>query len=868
MRDDSNKYINWNKQRGCYVKCRYFVIAVLCITSICLAGQVADIDFVNVKNKINGDTLTFSRNSIAYNLDGTTVASNIIRKAAVSVSSPTEKYNYQNYRVIACSSDYIYAAQGANLYRARCSQYPVWQLLYSFAAGINTAFVTSKDTLLISLGVASGQSAGTIWRWNGQNMTQVMDHTVMVAGASATSFSWSEVNGRIFVGEYRSSMSTNNARRIWLSDDDGLTWTRIYGPASDSTSGNVTGQHEHAIVGCIVDGIYKCYVCFGDDTAKAMYCLTDNGTSTWDVTQITLRTVIQPTGGLWIPERNSIVWGTDGATSVGLVEMNLDTHVFSYAIHLDVPLAGSDTYEELYNFLSVRKFNGVYFAAATHSSGNYKHTGIWTSPDSLNWTRFITIPDLTSTGEIRIAGISNRNILWTGYNVTSSNYGSVSCNIPNSYVLSGAVIERAGSQSFNNVPRVSTGNGSLVVKWEASKDYSLGNFVYPSTYNGYYYEVTTDNGSSGSSEPTWPTVVDTTATDGGITWTCRLDSWTSADLWDGTPDLRWFGTATSDATCSLHGVSSENIPNLTAGDLVYLSFYIKGLIGDGTGGKRGTGGLGKVRVYLNIKKNDDSLSTDEWTSVFLSETTKDWQRVVLPVVTQNTIASNAVASAVIYITASSTPYNAQYDLIVDGITIEKAIVPAEYHLASVPRNADVLSYTPSSFPVAFTDIFTFVTRFGEWEIAANTSGDGISYIYLRSYAVDSDDFIAVVYDVTDKKFKLINESGGTNTVVASSSASYIYRYEPITIAVIRSGTIATVSIWHAGAYQTISGTITNHSFATSYWGSHPSGTQGGSLIFVRDVMYNEVLDDVQGYMVWPSQFTERTIKGSAGWLSF
>jgi len=56
--------------------------------------------------------------------------------------------------------------------------------------------------------------------------------------------------------------------------------------------------------------------------------------------------------------------------------------------------------------------------------------------------------------------------------------------------------------------------------WQASTAYSLGALVSPTTYNGHKYECTTA-GTSGTTEPTWPTVNGNTVTDGTVVWTCR-----------------------------------------------------------------------------------------------------------------------------------------------------------------------------------------------------------------------------------------------------------------------------------------------------------------------------------------------------------
>lgn len=56
--------------------------------------------------------------------------------------------------------------------------------------------------------------------------------------------------------------------------------------------------------------------------------------------------------------------------------------------------------------------------------------------------------------------------------------------------------------------------------WAASTAYSVGNFVKPINENGYHYECTTA-GTSGSSEPSWPTTPGQTVNDGTVVWTCR-----------------------------------------------------------------------------------------------------------------------------------------------------------------------------------------------------------------------------------------------------------------------------------------------------------------------------------------------------------
>ena len=55
--------------------------------------------------------------------------------------------------------------------------------------------------------------------------------------------------------------------------------------------------------------------------------------------------------------------------------------------------------------------------------------------------------------------------------------------------------------------------------WAASTAYSIDTVVEPVTRNGYRYRVTVA-GTSGSTQPTWPTTIGNTVTDGAVTWKC------------------------------------------------------------------------------------------------------------------------------------------------------------------------------------------------------------------------------------------------------------------------------------------------------------------------------------------------------------
>lgn len=62
-------------------------------------------------------------------------------------------------------------------------------------------------------------------------------------------------------------------------------------------------------------------------------------------------------------------------------------------------------------------------------------------------------------------------------------------------------------------------------EWSASTAYAVGDRVYPTVRNGFVYEVTASDGTSGTTEPTWPTVAGGTETADGVTYEAVTDPW-------------------------------------------------------------------------------------------------------------------------------------------------------------------------------------------------------------------------------------------------------------------------------------------------------------------------------------------------------
>lgn len=79
------------------------------------------------------------------------------------------------------------------------------------------------------------------------------------------------------------------------------------------------------------------------------------------------------------------------------------------------------------------------------------------------------------------------------------------------YAVGDFVIPTGASTGF----RYEAASGADV--WQASTAYAVGDLAEPTTPNGFAFR-TTVAGTTGSSEPTWPTTNGNTVTDGGVTW--------------------------------------------------------------------------------------------------------------------------------------------------------------------------------------------------------------------------------------------------------------------------------------------------------------------------------------------------------------
>ena len=79
---------------------------------------------------------------------------------------------------------------------------------------------------------------------------------------------------------------------------------------------------------------------------------------------------------------------------------------------------------------------------------------------------------------------------------------------------------RFRAASNPGVDSIAVSISNTTAAWSASTSQSVDDRVRTTTANGYRYKATV-GGTTGSSEPTWPTTIGNTVTDGGVTWVCE-----------------------------------------------------------------------------------------------------------------------------------------------------------------------------------------------------------------------------------------------------------------------------------------------------------------------------------------------------------
>lgn len=118
-----------------------------------------------------------------------------------------------------------------------------------------------------------------------------------------------------------------------------------------------------------------------------------------------------------------------------------------------------------------------------------------------------TIATLTGTGP-------------DGAAITVSNATGTAVSQARADGLSGNVCKLTATNSANNGFVAMTYTVRVGASWLANTAYSRGFYRLPTVANGYMYKVVTNGTTDATTEPTWPTQIGATVTDGTVVWRC------------------------------------------------------------------------------------------------------------------------------------------------------------------------------------------------------------------------------------------------------------------------------------------------------------------------------------------------------------
>lgn len=260
----------------------------------CLISAV--LECPSLTDRIQKTRMTFTRDSAAYTTDGGEVGQGEPRFQKMAI------FNRPEYTVIEpCSKEsiiplaygngnffggqpWIDISSGNCLYRSIDAN--SWEPIAELEAGtIKSVYITQAGLVLVGT-----RKPGAVWVWEGDKQTLSRVLTMLSYDAYAKHWSWAEMNGVIYVGEYGNKNVADNARRIYQSLDGGWNWELLYDPPPQPS------YHVHKVLA----DPYRSHIYWshGDKTAGSQLFRSNDGGQTWRL----LSNVEQPTAGIVRPE--------------------------------------------------------------------------------------------------------------------------------------------------------------------------------------------------------------------------------------------------------------------------------------------------------------------------------------------------------------------------------------------------------------------------------------------------------------------------------------------------------------------------------------------------------------------------------------
>lgn len=311
---------------------------------------------------------------------------------------------------------------------------------------IQTAQVLPNGNWLLSLGrneaaTFGGIDAGRLFLSTDKGLTWTLVCS-MVNGHHRYFGAYGNVSGnRVVVGEYNSTIFAGNPRAVWLSEDYGVTWTKILDPDADGFT------HIHCL--CFdPTNENRIFMSLGDAGYRQLVPITKTdgvwsaGTKTAGFYSTGIAG-IQPTcmmayqGKIWLGHDES---GSNGA--IQIYDPAAGTWVRGWypfdpagaSLYYDPALMG-DPY-----IMGIKVQNGVFYAACINTT-DLRYGGLLVSADGYRWTFLRRTTGATNGGAYGVAGVVGGKFYWNSF-LASANKTSY-CIAPGVKGVKGVIAERA-----------------------------------------------------------------------------------------------------------------------------------------------------------------------------------------------------------------------------------------------------------------------------------------------------------------------------------------------------------------------------------------------------------------------------------------
>lgn len=236
-----------------------------------------------------------------------------------------------------------------------------------------------------------------------------------------------------------------------------------------------------------------------------------------------------------------LITGTKGTS--GSATPNQDIVQIYSSDDADTKLApGSEAAEQAYAALGQNSNISLFWAGPVEASGATAATallivgGTWSSSgtfdlqlDGADYTNGVSATDTPQTLATNIVTTTNANP--RGFWLASSTIGPTGFYTV-TFTSKSKGVRQNDHALYINTAKLPPGCTMTIQgnAWATTQTWLSGQLVHPSVATGFVFKCTTPGAGSTTTEPTWPTTLGTTVTDGAAVWTCWATTLTAGGV--------------------------------------------------------------------------------------------------------------------------------------------------------------------------------------------------------------------------------------------------------------------------------------------------------------------------------------------------